>query len=143
MSRIPGSSIWWPTTAGAAAKGETVPGVAVLAFAAPLTFLTAAGFAREFLAGVGPGSGRVKLAVLEAAGVGMIDFTAARAVEQVVKACREAGVVFAVARLESVAGQEAFERLGLTELVGRDHIFASVADALKALAPGEPTAGKV
>jgi MFS superfamily sulfate permease-like transporter len=130
MSRIPGSSVWWPRT-----TGDTVPGVAVLAFPAPLTFLNAEAFAREFLAGVKPGAGPVKLAVLEAAGVVMIDFTAARALEDVVKTCRAAGVDFAVARLESVAAEEAFARLGLTELIGADHIFPSVAEALSALKP--------
>jgi MFS superfamily sulfate permease-like transporter len=130
MSRIPGSSVWWSR-----ATGESVPGVAVLAFPAPLTFLNAEGFAREFLAGVNPGGGEVKLAVLEAAGLVMIDFTAARALEGVVNTCRAAGVAFAVARLESVAAEDAFARLGLTDLIGADHIFPSVAEALSALKP--------
>jgi MFS superfamily sulfate permease-like transporter len=130
MSRIPGSSVWWART-----TGESVPGVAVLAFPAPLTFLNAEAFAREFLAGVKPGAGPVKLAVLEAAGIVMIDFTAARALEDVVKTCRAAGVDVAVARLESVAAEDAFKRLGLTDLIGADHIFPSVAEALSALKP--------
>jgi len=132
MSRIPGSSVWWPR-----ATGETVQGVAVLTFSAPLTFLNADGFAREFLAQVKPGASAVKLAVLEAAGVVMIDFTAARDLEGVVKTCRAAGVDVAVARLESVAAEEAFARLGLTELIGADHIFPSVAEALSALTSPE------
>ena len=138
MSKIPGSTVWWPDTAKGANGGETVPGVAVLAFPAPLTFLDAASFTREFLAAVRPGVGTVKLAILEAAGLVMIDFTAARALEQVVGACRKAGVDVAVARLESVAAQGAFARLGLTQIIGADHMFGSVAEALAALAPGEP-----
>jgi MFS superfamily sulfate permease-like transporter len=130
MSRIPGSSVWWART-----TGESVPGVAVLSFPAPLTFLNAEAFAKEFLAGANPGGGQVKLAILEAAGVVMIDFTAARALEDVVKTCRAAGVDVAVARLESVAAEDAFERLGLTDLLGADHIFPSVAEALSALKP--------
>jgi len=130
MSRIPGSSVWW-----AKATGETLPGAAVLTYPAPLTFLNAEAFAREFLAEVKPGSGLVKLAVLEAAGVVMIDFTAARALEGVVKTCRAAGVDVAVARLESVSAADAFARLGLTDLIGQDHIFPSVAEALRALKP--------
>ncbi len=132
MSRIPGSSVWWART-----PGESLPGVAVLSFPAPLTFLNADGFAREFLAGVKPGASAVKLAVLEAAGVVMIDFTAARALAGVVKTCRAAGVDIAVARLESVAAEEAFARLGLTDLIGADHIFPSVAEALSALSSPE------
>jgi hypothetical protein len=44
-------------------------------------------------------------------------------------------VAFAVARLESVAAEDAFARLGLTDLIGADHIFPSVAEALSALKP--------
>lgn len=130
MTRIPGSSVWWPRE-----TGDTLPGVAVLAFSAPLTFLNADGFAKEFLARVNIGAGPIKLAVLEAAGIVMIDFTAAQALEGVVKTCRAAGVEVAVARLESVAAQDAFARLGLTALIGADHIYPSVAEALSALMP--------
>jgi MFS superfamily sulfate permease-like transporter len=131
MSRIPGSSVWWPR-----ATGQTVPGVAVLAFAAPLTFLNAEAFAHQFLGAARPSSGPIKLVILEAAGIVMIDFTAARALEGVVATCRAGGVDVAVARLESQAAQGAFDRLGLIDLIGADHIFPSVAEALAALAPG-------
>jgi MFS superfamily sulfate permease-like transporter len=143
MSRIPGSSVWWPAPADGPPKGETLPGVAVLAFPAPLTFLTADAFAREFLAHTRPGDGVVKLAILEAAGVVMIDFTAARALARVVRTCRQGGVDFAVARLESVAAQGAFARLGLTDLIGAGHMFESVAKALDALQPGHDAQGAV
>jgi MFS superfamily sulfate permease-like transporter len=148
MKRIPGSTVWWPAAAGEAAAGqrtagETVPGVMVLAFPAPLTFLDAAAFARDFLAQAQPGSSDVRLVIFEAAGVVMVDFTAARALERVIKACQAAGVTFAVARLESVAAQGAFARLGLTDLIGADHIFASVAEALDALKPGQTSANTV
>jgi hypothetical protein len=51
----------------------------------------------------------------------------------VIAACRGAGTTFAIARLESLAGQAALTRLGLRELIGEDHIFASVAEAIAAL----------
>jgi MFS superfamily sulfate permease-like transporter len=131
MSRLPGSTVWWPQTSGAAAHGERVESVAVLAFPAPLTFLDAGPFAREFQEFA---KGK-RLAVLEAAGLVMIDYTAAQALTGVIKACRAAGCDFALARLESPAAQGAFTRLGLTDLIGADHIFESVAQALAALGP--------
>jgi MFS superfamily sulfate permease-like transporter len=131
MSRRPGTTVWWPNVPGSPAKGETVDGVAVLAFPAPLTFLDAGAFEREFLAG----AKGVKLAVLEAAGLVTIDYTAAQALARVVRACRAAGGVFALARLESPAAQAAFERLGLTSLIGSGNIFESVAEALAAHEP--------
>ena len=52
-----------------------------------------------------------------------------------VQACQGAGVVFALARLESVAAQKSLARLGLIEVIGRDHVFESVAAALDSLKP--------
>ena len=129
MHRIPGATVWWPTTPGSP-PGETVPGVAVLSFQAPLTFLNAETFARQLQDAIAPGKSEVKLAVLEAAGILNVDFTAAQAFRRVIQACQDAGVTFVVARLESVAAQSAFARLGLTALIGEDHIFPSVWEAL-------------
>jgi len=133
MRRIPGTTVWWPTPASASPGGDAVPGVAVLSFAAPLTFLNADAFAQDFLVRAGTGPDGVRVAILEAAGIVEIDFTGAQALRAVVEACREKGVAFAVARLESVAAQEAFERLGLRDMVGPDHIFDSVAQAIETL----------
>jgi SulP family sulfate permease len=135
MSRIPGTTVWWPHSVVGKRKGEQLAGVKVLAFPAPLTFLAADAFAHEFLAEVAPDEGKAKLAVLEAAGMVMIDFTAGRALARVVRECRAGGCDFALARLEAPAAQDALERLGLQELIGDDHIFDSVAQAINALAP--------
>ncbi len=132
MHLIAGTSIWWATTP-AHPHGETVPGIAVLSFQAPLTFFNADAFSREMLAAIAPGASDVRLAILEAAGIVAIDFTAARAFETVLEGCRRAGVEFAVARLESVAAQADFARLGLRDLVGPDRVFDSVAQAIDAL----------
>jgi SulP family sulfate permease len=137
MGRIPGSTVWWPLKAGSEASPPmdppADPGVAVLAFAAPLTFLNAEAFARQFLETVRPGQSEIRLAILEAAGMVEIDFTGAQALARVVRTCHEAGVTFAVARLESLAAQAAFARLGLRSLIGDDLIFDSVAGTIRAL----------
>jgi sulfate permease, SulP family len=52
-----------------------------------------------------------------------------------VRRLREQGVELAIARLESVRAQQAFSRLGLEQLIGADHLFHSVEEALRALAP--------
>jgi sulfate permease, SulP family len=137
LRRIPNSTIWWPPVPSRPMSGQTEPGVAVLGYAAPLTFLNAESFAREMLAEASAGDGETRLVVLEAAGLVEIDYTGAQALRRVVLACRAAGRTFAVARLESVAAQEAFIRLGLQALIGEDHMFESVAEAVAALAPGQ------
>jgi MFS superfamily sulfate permease-like transporter len=135
MRRIPGTTVWWPEGGGAGPGGERLQGVQVLTYPAPLTFLVAETFARDFLAAACPGGGGVHLVILEAAGMVMIDYTAARALGRAVRECRASGCDFALARLESPAAQAALERLGLRDLIGKDHIFESVAAAIRALAP--------
>ncbi len=137
MRPIPGSTIWSAVRAGADPAPPPDPRITVLAFAAPLTFLNADAFAREFIDAVRPGRSAVRVAILEAAGMVEIDFTGAQALASVVKACREAGMTFAVARLESLAAEAAFARLGLRDLIGPDHFFDSVAEAVTALS-GSP-----
>ena len=134
LTRIPGTTIWWAQSPLADHAGDTLPGVVVAGFHAPLSFLNADSFARQFLRLVNPAGGRAKLAVLEAAGMIDIDFTGGQALEGVIKTCRAAGVVFALARLESPQAQAATVRLGLRALIGEDHIFESVDAAIKALA---------
>ena len=87
------------------------------------------------LAAIAPGASEVRLAVLEAAGIIDIDYTAAQSLRTVVEACQRAGVTFALARLESVTAQQALARLGLLDLIGKDHVFDSVAAAVDALKP--------
>jgi SulP family sulfate permease len=43
-------------------------------------------------------------------------------------------VIFAVARLESVRAQEAFLKYGIMDIIGEDHVFHSVDEAIRALA---------
>jgi sulfate permease, SulP family len=55
-----------------------------------------------------------------------------------IRQLRSRGVGVAVARLESVRAQQSFERLGLFTLIGRDHVFRSVQEAIDALAGSGP-----
>jgi MFS superfamily sulfate permease-like transporter len=132
LQRIAGTTIWWPVEHAPAA--ERVEGVLVVAFQAPLSFLNAYEFRRGILEAIGGRTEAVRLVVLEANSIGAIDFTAADVLATVVRECRKRGHDFAVARLESVRAQEAFGRFGLTELIGKDHIFHSVQDAITKLA---------
>lgn len=131
MHNLPGTTIWWPNSA--AAQDDSPPGPVVLGFQAALSFLNADAFRRQVLHAAHVDQGDVKLLILEAAGVIDIDFTAAQVFKALVGDLRTAGVTFALARLESVEAQRAFTRFGLRDLVGEDHIFDSVADAVAAL----------
>lgn len=115
--------------------GETVPGVRVVALQAPLSFLNAYVFQRaiQSLSGQSPPS---RLLVIEANAIVEIDYTAAKILGEVVTRLRQQGIDVAFARLESVRAQESFTRLGLEALVGGDHLFHSVEEAVRALTTG-------
>jgi MFS superfamily sulfate permease-like transporter len=131
FERIPGTSIWWP--ASALQRGETVPGVRVVALQAPLSFLNAYEFQQAIRAL--PEAG-IRLLVIEANAIVEIDYTGAKVLGDVVERLRADGVDVAFARLESVRAQASFARQGLEALVGRDHLFHSVEEAVRALTPG-------
>ena len=51
-----------------------------------------------------------------------------------IRECGSQGITVAVARLESLRAQEAFERFRLYDVLPRDRVFHSVAEAIAALA---------
>jgi MFS superfamily sulfate permease-like transporter len=129
FERVPGTTIWWP--AHPHISGETIDDIVVVGFQAPLSFLNAATFRadlQDVLQAKAP-----RLLVLEAGGIPEIDFTAAEALGELIKVCRDRHVTFAVARLESLRAQAAFERFGLYDLLPRDHVFRSVDEAVSRL----------
>jgi MFS superfamily sulfate permease-like transporter len=133
FERVPDTTIWWPANPHIA--GETLPDVAVVGFQAPLSFLNVATFRADIQTIMQRKTPR--LLVLEAGGIPEIDFTAAQALRDLIKVCGERGVIFAVARLESLRAQDAFERFGLYDLLPREHVFHSVDQAVHRLAAAD------
>jgi sulfate permease, SulP family len=130
FERIPGTSVWWPHDKDT--KGEFVAAVRVIALQAPLSFLNAYNFRRaieRFCSQDQP-----RLIVIEANALVEIDYTGATVLAELIGRLRGRGIDVAVARLESVRAQESFARLGLFALIGRDHVFHSVQEAIDALA---------
>lgn len=132
--RLPGTSIWWPK--GRAGHGETAPGAMVIGFQAPLSFLNAYDFDQALQILVRARPSGVELLVIEAANIVEIDFTAAQVLAAAIARLRSQDFDVAFARLESTKAQDAFERFGLKSLLGPDHLFHSVEEALTALSPG-------
>ncbi|HVB90313.1 MAG TPA: SulP family inorganic anion transporter [Beijerinckiaceae bacterium] len=132
FERVPGTTIWWPKSP--TKPGETLPGVVVAAFQAPLSFLNAYGFRSGVLAGLRGRPEPVKLVILEATAILDIDFTAAQILADLIRQCHADHVDFAIARLESVRAQNALSRFGLDTELGADRLFRSVDEAVRALA---------
>ena len=130
FERAPGTTVWWPVTR--THPGETEPGVLVLGFQAPLSFLNAYDFRHGVLKAIRRAHG-LNLFVLEASSIVEIDYTAATVLIEVIQKARDDRVDFAVARLESVRAHAAFERLGVTQALGGDHLFRTVEQAITTL----------
>ncbi|WP_316192840.1 SulP family inorganic anion transporter [Bradyrhizobium sp. SZCCHNRI1029] len=129
FQRVPDTTIWWP--AHPQIKGEELSDIAVVGFQAPLSFLNAATFRADMQRLLR--SRKPRLVVFEASAIVEIDFTAAQTLRDVIHICNEAGIVFAVARLESLRAQAAFERFGLYDVLPRERVFHSVDHALRKL----------
>lgn len=131
FERVPGTTIWWPP--GRGHKGETMEGVLVVAFQAPLSFLNAYDFEEDARRIIRQSPAPPKLIVLEASSIVEVDYTAATVLLAFIKECRQANIAFAIARLESLRAQEAFKRFGILGAVPSEHIFHSVDEAITAL----------
>jgi len=140
FERVPGTSIWWPSSPNF--PGEREPGVIVAGFQAPLSFLNAYHFRRDILDTLQPSTREARLIVLEATGIVEIDFTAAQILRDLIGRCHADSVDFAIARLESIRAQEAMARFGINELLGPGHLFRSVEEAIQALGKQGPARDK-
>lgn len=129
FEHLPGTTIWWP--ANPHVPGEQSPGIAVIGLQAPLTFLNAENFSID-ITGILKSEPKPGLVVLEASGILELDFTAAQSLLQVIDEYRRQHVTLAVARLESVHTQRAFERFGIYDRLPREHVFRSVDEAIRA-----------
>src|SRR5271169_6680477 len=130
FERVPGTSIWWPSSSNL--PGEREPGIIVAGFQAPLSFLNAYPFRRDILAALKSSSQKVRLLVLETNGIVEIDFTAAQVFTEIIRRCHADGIDFAIARMESLRAQNAMARFGINAALGPDRQFHSVEEAIRA-----------
>jgi MFS superfamily sulfate permease-like transporter len=135
LVRLPGTTIWWPPARGV--DGETVSGVLVFAPAAPLTFVNADYVCDQLDRALSERSD-VRLLVIEASGVALIDYTASQALIQTINRLRRRNIDVALARLESKRSAASANRSGLLAALGADHVFHSVEEAVRALGPAQP-----
>lgn len=131
LVNVPDTTVWWPT--GESSGGRRLEGVRVVAFQAPLSFFNAEEFGADLASLLGQDS--LKLIVLEAASIVEIDFTAAQVLRDGVRKFHDAGIIFAIARLESVRALHALSQFGVMSELGNGFVFRTVDDAIRALAP--------
>jgi MFS superfamily sulfate permease-like transporter len=138
FEQVSGTTVWWPTTPDrlGAATGD----VLVVGYQAPLSFLNAFAFRRDVQLAIAAKGRKPRLLVLEASSIVEVDFTAAEVLSDAIRTARAKGVDFAIARLESVRAESKLRRFGVMDVLGPNHVFHSVQEAIAALAPSSPAA---
>jgi sulfate permease, SulP family len=129
LGRVPGTTSWAPVHS--AQKTEPVPGVRVVMFAGPLYFANAGEF-RSLIAHAISEPGVLGALVLDAAGMGDIDYTGASILRGVVHDLKARKIKLAVAR----AGTEVMTNLkegGILDELEDSRIYETVDEAVKAL----------
>ncbi len=112
-------------------QAQTIPGLVVYRYDAPLFFANAADFRHRALAAVDRQTGPVRWFVLNVEANVEVDFTALEAVDAVRDELARRGIVFALARVK----QDLLARLnsfGLTEKIGAGYLFPTLPTAVQA-----------
>jgi SulP family sulfate permease len=130
---VPGTTIWWPATGDGPAKAIT--GVLVFAPAAPVNFTNAAFLRRRLLALIDAAPEPVTLVVIEASGMSDVDYTGAQVLRELIPQLRRRQIDVTLARLITLRAERAATRAGLIDLLGADHVFHSVAEAIARYGP--------
>ena len=122
----------------AAPDATQVPGVLVVLFATPLWYANAAHF-REMVEGaLARADAPVRVLVIDTIGMSDLDFTGSRVLARVLDRCDRDNIEVGLARTGEHV-QRSLRQSGLMERIGEDHVFASVDEAVSALAPGHST----
>ena len=112
-------------------QAETVPGLVVYRYDAPLFFANAQDFRRRALAAAGHGPGQARWFVLNTEANVEVDFTALEAVEAVRAELSRRGTIFALARVKQDLLDD-LEPFGLAGKIGAEHIFPTLPTAVAA-----------
>ncbi len=133
LGRVPGTTSWTPIETQT--ESVQVPGVLVLLFATPLWYANAVHFrARRSTARAARNAGgATRVLVLDTIGMTDLDYTGTHALAQVLDRCARQQVEFGLARAGDRV-RSSLHRSGLFARIGEDHCFATVGEAVTALA---------
>jgi SulP family sulfate permease len=132
LGREPGTVHWIPPDVGA--PTEQVPGVIVYLIYAPIWYGNADYIRLRIRAILDQASGPVHTLVIDANGVSDIDYTGVLALGQLATELKAMGVATGIARASHLVHHD-LKHSGFLLDVGPDRVFASVEEAVEALAP--------
>jgi MFS superfamily sulfate permease-like transporter len=108
--------------------------VLVVLFATPLWYANAVNFRSELERARRRAVGEARVVVLDALGMSDLDYTGSRVLHEVLDELDRDGITFAVARAGGHLRAN-LDRGGLLTRIGADHLYGSVGEAVRALAP--------
>lgn len=120
-------------------KAETVPGLIIYRWDAPLSFLNATYFRRQARDLVTDADDPVHWVLVDAEAISDIDSTGIQSLSQLCDFMEEAGVTLAFSRLRSRERLRLSEA-GLEERIGREYFFATTRTAVEAYLDGQSSA---
>jgi sulfate permease, SulP family len=129
LARIPGTTIWWAQPQDHPREYE--PGVLVIALSAPVYFVNASYLRAKLAEAITAKEEPCQYLIIEAHGVIDIDFTGSDTLQQLIAELREHGIDVAIARMSAERAREAARRTGLLDVLGEDHLFHSVEEAIR------------
>jgi sulfate permease, SulP family len=132
LGRVAGTTSWTPLDGEVDAHQE--PRILAVLFATPLWYANATHFREQIGDALRAAGGDTRVLVLDTVGMTDLDFTGSRALGRVLDACARDGVTVGVAR----AGEHlrrSLRRSGLDARIGEDRFYATVNEAVSALAP--------
>jgi sulfate permease, SulP family len=107
------------------------PGMAIYRFGAPLFYANASLFSYELLRLAGPRPSPLRCLIVDSEALTNIDYSAARVVQALCRELTNRGVALIFARVHPALQQD-LDRHHITEIVGADHFFPRLHDALAA-----------
>jgi SulP family sulfate permease len=130
LGREPGTDHWIPADIGR--KTEQIPGVLVYLVSAPFWYANADYLHLRIQNLVAAASEPVRAFILDADGISDIDFTGLQALQSLTSELEEAGTSFGIARASHLVHHD-LKHGALLSHLGRDHIYASVDEAVRDL----------
>jgi SulP family sulfate permease len=129
LGKVPGSPTWRDVRTDG---GETIPGLLVYRFDAPLFFGNADEFRNEIRALVAAGDPPIRDVLVNAEAITDLDTTGVDVLSRLLEDLAAADVTLSFARVRSPI-REMMRRTGLEEKVGPDRFFLQVDEAVEAL----------
>ena len=133
LGRLPGTDAYRDITVHP--EAETIPGLLIFRFDAPIIFANAAYFAEQVRQLISDATTPIREVLVPAQQINQLDSTGANQLERLRTELEAKGISLSFVEVKS-ALREAMRRNGLEEKIGADHFFESIHEGVQAFLQG-------